>query len=69
MRAQLVATLVRIGLLLGAALLFLFLWAGTGSERAPLGLLIGITVGGLAGLAWMEMQLRKVLEKVKEAEA
>ena len=69
MRAIVVASFLRLGLLAGAAFLFLFLWFGTGAERSPIGLMIGMTVAGLVGLWWLESQIRNVLEKAKEVES
>ena len=69
MRAIVVASFLRLGLLTIAALLFLFLWFGTGAERSPIGLMIGMTVAGLVGLWWLESQIRNVLEKAKEVES
>ncbi|MBD14370.1 MAG: hypothetical protein CMJ72_04285 [Planctomycetaceae bacterium] len=68
MRAMMVATLLRLGLLAGAAFLLLFLWFGTGAERSPIGLMIGMTVAGLVGLWWLELQIQNALEKAKEVE-
>ena len=68
MRAMIVATILRLGLLAGAAFLFLFLWFGTGAERSPIGLMIGMTIAGLVGLWWLELQIQNTLEKVKEVE-
>ena len=68
MRAMIVATILRLGLLAGAAFLFLFLWFGTGAERSPIGLMIGMTIAGLVGLWWLELQIQNALEKVKEVE-
>ena len=62
MRPQIVALVFRIGLLAGAALLFLFLWFGTGTEHSPVGLMIGITIAALAGLWWAELQIQRVLK-------
>ena len=53
-----VASILRLGLLAVAAFLFLFLWFGTGAERSPVGLMIGMTVAGLVGLWWLESQIR-----------
>ena len=64
MRPQIVALVLRIGLLGGAGLLFLFLWFGTGTEHSPVGLMIGITIAALAGLWWAELQIKRVLESV-----
>ena len=69
MRAIMVASFLRLGLLAGAAFLFLFLWFGTGAERSPIGLMIGMTVAGLVGLWWLESQIKNALEKVKEVES
>ncbi|MDP6906674.1 MAG: hypothetical protein QF440_04585 [Candidatus Thalassarchaeaceae archaeon] len=70
MRAQVIAWTVRTGLFFVAALLILFLWYGTGAERAPLGLLIGIVIGGFAGLWWAEIRIQEALSKAlgKEVE-
>ncbi len=70
MRPQIVAWVVRAGLILCAILLMLFLWFGTGAERAPIGLLIGIVIGGFGGLWWMETKVQNALRKAlaKEAE-
>ena len=65
MRAQAVAWLVRAGRVFGFIFLMLFLGAGTGVERSPLGLMIGITVGGIAGLWWLELQIRAALARVE----
>ena len=65
MRPQIVALILRTGLLAGVGILFLFLWFGTGAERAPLGLLIGITVASLTGLWWAETQIQRALEVAK----
>jgi len=65
---MIVATILRLGLLAGAAFLFLFLWFGTGAERSPIGLMIGMTIAGLVGLWWLELQIQNALEKVKEVE-
>ena len=62
MRPYIVALILRIGLLCGAGLLFLFLWFGTGTEHSPVGLMIGITVAALAGLWWAELQIQRALE-------
>ncbi len=62
-----VATILRLGLFGGALFLFLFLWFGTGAERSPVGLMIGMTVAGLVGLWWLELQIQSALEKAKEA--
>ena len=67
MRAEGIALMVRIGLGFVGILLLLFLYFGTGAERAPIGLLIGVTLGGLAGLWWVELQVQKALTKAKEA--
>ena len=68
MRAIMVASILRLGLIAVAAFLFLFLWFGTGAERSPVGLMIGMTVAGLVGLWWLESQIRNALEKAKEVE-
>ncbi|MEE3082650.1 MAG: hypothetical protein VX320_00995 [Candidatus Thermoplasmatota archaeon] len=70
MRPQIVAWIVRVGLILCTILLLLFLWYGTGAERSPLGLLIGIVIGGFAGLWWMETKVQNALQKAlaKEVE-
>ena len=68
MRPQIVALILRLGLLTITGLLFLFLWFGTGVERSPVGLMIGITVAGLAGLWWVELQIQKGLEIAKRDE-
>ncbi len=68
MRAVLVAMVLRMGLLVGAIFLFLFLWFGTGAERSPVGLMIGMTIAGLAGLWWVELQIQNALEKAREVE-
>ena len=65
MRAEIVALILRTGLVAGAAILFLFLWYGTGAERSPVGLMIGLTIAGLAALWWVEMQIKKVLKKAE----
>ncbi len=65
MRAEIVALILRTGLVGGAAILFLFLWYGTGAERSPVGLMIGLTVAGLAALWWIETQIKKVLKKAE----
>ena len=62
MRPQIVALLLRTGLVGGAGLLFLFLWFGTGTEHSPVGLMIGITIAALAGLWWAELQIQRALE-------
>ena len=62
MRPQIVALVLRIGLLGGAGLLFLFLWFGTGTEHSPVGLMIGITIAALAGLWWAELQIQRALK-------
>ncbi|HJM67621.1 MAG TPA: hypothetical protein QF716_01940 [Candidatus Thalassarchaeaceae archaeon] len=62
MRPQIVALVFRIGLVVGAGLLFLFLWFGTGTEHSPVGLMIGITIAALAGLWWAELQIQRVLK-------
>ena len=46
----------------GVALLFLFLWFGTGTEHSPVGLMIGITIAALAGLWWAELQIQRALK-------
>jgi len=68
MRAVMVAMVLRMGLLVGAIFLFLFLWFGTGAERSPVGLMIGMTIAGLAGLWWVELQIQNALEKAREVE-
>ena len=65
MRPQIVALILRTGLLAAVGILFLFLWFGTGAERSPLGLLIGITVASLTGLWWAETQIQRALEVAK----
>ncbi len=40
----------------------MILWFGTGADRSPLGLLIGMTIAGLAGLWWFELQIQKALK-------
>jgi len=65
MRAEIVALILRTGLVAGVAILFLFLWYGTGAERSPVGLMIGLTIAGLAALWWVEMQIKKVLKKAE----
>ena len=62
MRPQIIALILRMGLLGGVGLLFLFLWYGTGGEHSPVGLMIGITIAALAGLWWAELQIQRVLE-------
>ena len=62
MRAQLVALVLRIGLLVCTGFLFLFLWFGTGAERSPIGLMIGLTIAGLAILWWAETQIQRALK-------
>lgn len=62
MRPQIVALILRTGLLCGVGLLFLFLWFGTGTEHSPVGLMIGITIAALAGLWWAELQIQRTLE-------
>ena len=62
MRPQIVALILRTGLLSGVGLLFLFLWFGTGTEHSPVGLMIGITIAALAGLWWAELQIQRTLE-------
>jgi len=62
MRPQIVALILRTGLLGGAGLLFLFLWFGTGTEHSPVGLMIGITIASLAGLWWAELQIQRALK-------
>ena len=62
MRPQIVALVFRIGLVVGAGLLFLFLWFGTGTEHSPVGLMIGITIAALTGLWWAELQIQRVLK-------
>jgi len=68
MRPQIMALILRTGLLGGACLLFLFLWFGTGNEHSPVGLMIGITIAALAGLWWAELQIQRVLEVAKRDE-
>ncbi|MBJ03854.1 MAG: hypothetical protein CMB65_04070 [Euryarchaeota archaeon] len=68
MRAILVATILRLGLISFAVILILFLWFGTGAERSPIGLMIGMTIAGLVGLWWLELQIQSVLQKAKEVE-
>jgi len=68
MRPQIMALILRTGLLGGVCLLFLFLWFGTGSEHSPVGLMIGITIAALAGLWWAELQIQRVLEATKRDE-
>ena len=63
MRPQIVAWIVRCVLIFCAILLMLFLWYGTGAERAPIGLLIGIVIGGFGGLWWMETKVQNALRK------
>ena len=65
MRPQIIALILRMGLLGGVGLLFLFLWFGTGNEHSPVGLMIGITIAALAGLWWAELQIQRVLEVAK----
>ena len=48
--------------------MFLFLWYGTGADRSPVGLMIGLTVAALAGLWWAELQIQKSLEVAKGEE-
>jgi hypothetical protein len=62
MRPQIVALLLRSVLIAGVAIIFLFIWFSTGLERAPLGLLIGISIAGLAVLWWAELQIQRALE-------
>ena len=62
MRPQIVALVLRTGLLGVVGILFLFLWFGTGAERSPIGLIIGITVASLVGLWWAELQIKRALE-------
>jgi len=62
MRPQIVALILRTGLLGVVGILFLFLWFGTGAERSPIGLIIGITVAALVGLWWAELQIQRALE-------
>jgi len=62
MRPQIVALALRTGLIVGAGIIFLFIWFGTGVERAPLGLLIGISIAGLTVLWWAELQIQRALE-------
>ena len=68
MRPQIMALILRTGLLGGVGLLFLFLWFGTGGEHSPVGLMIGITIAALAGLWWVELQIQRVLEAAKRDE-
>ena len=68
MRPQIVALILRLGLLAIAAFMFLFLWYGTGADRSPVGLMIGLTVAALAGLWWAELQIQKSLEVAKGEE-
>ncbi|MDP6900167.1 MAG: hypothetical protein QGF94_04970 [Candidatus Thalassarchaeaceae archaeon] len=63
MRPHIVAWTVRAGLLAIEGILFLFLWYGTGAERAPIGLLISMVIAGLAGLWWMELKVQQALSK------
>ncbi len=63
---MIVATLLRLALFCCAIFLFLFLWFGTGAERSPVGLMVGMTVAGLVGLWWLELQIQNALEKAKE---
>ena len=63
MRPQAVAWLFRGGLLFFALVLFSFLWFGAGADRSPLGLVIGVVIGGLAGLYWIELQVQGALER------
>jgi hypothetical protein len=65
MRPQIVALILRIGLLAAGGFMVLFLWFGTGVERSPVGLMIGITVAAIAGLWWVELQIQKGLEAAK----
>ena len=65
MRPQIVALVLRIGLLGFGILILLFLWFGTGAERSPIGLMIGLTVAGLAALWWVELQIQKGLKVAK----
>jgi hypothetical protein len=65
MRPQIVALILRLGLMGIAGLLFIFLWFGTGVDRSPVGLMIGLTIAGLAGLWWIELQIQKGLKIAK----
>jgi hypothetical protein len=65
MRPQIVALILRIGLLAVGCFLFIFLWFGTGVERSPVGLMIGITIAALSGLWWVELQIQKGLKIAK----
>ena len=68
MRPQIVALILRLGLLAIAGFMFLFLWYGTGADRSPVGLMIGLTVAALAGLLGAELQIQKSLEVAKGEE-
>ena len=68
MRPQIVALILRLGLLSIAGFIFLFLWYGTGAERSPVGLMIGLTVAALVGLWWAELQIQKDLKVAKGEE-
>ena len=68
MRPQIVALILRLGLLAIAGFMFLFLWYGTGADRSPVGLMIGLTVAALVGLWWAELQIQKSLEVAKGEE-
>tara|TARA_B100001559_G_scaffold19751_1_gene16342 strand:- start:21 stop:167 length:147 start_codon:yes stop_codon:yes gene_type:complete len=48
--------------------MFLFLWYGTGADRSPVGLMIGLTVAALVGLWWAELQIQKGLKAAKGEE-
>ena len=65
MRPQIVALILRLGLLAIAGFMFLFLWYGTGADRSPVGLIIGLTVSALVGLWWAELQIQKGLNAAK----
>tara|TARA_B100001996_G_C18225561_1_gene425418 strand:- start:23 stop:226 length:204 start_codon:yes stop_codon:yes gene_type:complete len=62
MRALIIAMTLRIFLLSIASFLLMILWFGTGADRSPIGLLIGMTIAGLAGLWWFELQIQKALK-------
>ena len=68
MRPQIVALILRLGLLAVAGFMFLFLWYGTGADRSPVGLMIGLTVAALVGLWWAELQIQKSLKAAKGEE-
>ncbi len=68
MRPQIVALILRLGLLAIAAFMFLFLWYGTGADRSPVGLMIGLTVAVLVGLCGVELQIQKGLKVAKGEE-